>query len=78
MKHIADILHGMYNEAMLHDNQEDYSIEKQAAWLETYKINPIQLGRMCEKYPTLLTSWEQFKTVYEMCRSQDDNNQQNS
>lgn len=70
MKHIGKILQDMCD--------EDPDIEKQASWLETYRINPIQLGRMCEQYPTLLTSWEHFKTVYEMCRSQDDNSQQDT
>jgi hypothetical protein len=47
-------------------------VEKQADWLVTYKIDPIRLGRMCEKFPALQKSWNDFKLVYELCRSQDD------
>lgn len=63
MKHIKDILHEMY---------DDDGVEKQADWLVTYKIDPIRLGRMCEKFPALQKSWSDFKMVYELCRSQDD------
>lgn len=64
MKHIKDVLHEMW--------EEDYSIEKQAGWLETYRLDPITLGRMIEKYPALQKSWKDFKLVYELCRSQYD------
>ena len=63
MKHIKDVLHEMY---------DDDGVEKQADWLVTYKIDPIRLGRMCEKFPALQKSWADFKMVYELCRSQDD------
>lgn len=63
MKHIKDVLHEMY---------DDDGVEKQADWLVTYKIDPIRLGRMCEKFPALQKSWLDFKIVYELCRSQDD------
>ena len=63
MKHIKDVLHKMY---------DDDGVEKQADWLVTYKIDPIRLGRMCEKFPALQKSWSDFKMVYELCRSQDD------
>lgn len=63
MKHIKDVLHEMY---------DDDGVEKQADWLVTYKIDPIRLGRMCEKFPALQKSWSDFKMVYELCRSQDD------
>lgn len=68
MKHIKDVLHEMY--------EEDYSIEKQANWLETYRMDPITLGRMIEKYPALQKSWSEFKLVYELCRSQDETDRQ--
>ena len=64
MKHIKDVLHEMW--------EEDFHIDKQSNWLTEYKLDPITLGRMCEKYPTLKSSWDQFKTVYELCRSQDE------
>jgi hypothetical protein len=51
---------------------DDDGVEKQADWLVTYKIDPIRLGRMCEKFPALQKSWLDFKIVYELCRSQDD------
>lgn len=54
------------------DFPEDYDIEKQADWITTYKVDPIRLGRMCEKFPALQKSWNDFKIVYELCRSQDD------
>lgn len=60
MRHIKDILHEMY---------DDDGVEKQADWLVTYKIDPIQMGRMCEKYPALQKSWDEFKLVYDLCRS---------
>jgi len=63
VKHIKDVLHEMY---------DDDGVEKQADWLVTYKIDPIRLGRMCEKFPALQKSWLDFKIVYELCRSQDD------
>jgi hypothetical protein len=63
VKHIKDVLHEMY------DND---GVEKQADWLVTYKIDPIRLGRMCEKFPALQKSWSDFKMIYELCRSQDD------
>ena len=69
MKHIKDILREMH---------DDDGVEEQADWLVTYKIDPIKLGRMCEKYPALQTSWEQFKLVYDIARSQYDADRQNS
>jgi hypothetical protein len=63
VKHIKDVLHEMY---------DDDGVEKQADWLVTYKIDPIRMGRMCEKFPALQKSWSDFKMVYELCRSQDD------
>jgi len=68
VKHVKDVLHEMY---------EDWDIDKQAKYLETYKIDSIKLGRMCEKYPGLQNSWNEFKMMYELCRSQDDIDRQN-
>jgi hypothetical protein len=64
VKHISQIFQQMHD--------EDWNIDRQAQWLETYKIDPIRLGRMCEKFPALQKSWSDFKMVYELCRSQDD------
>lgn len=63
MKHVKDVLHEMY---------DDWDIDKQSNYIETYKIDAIRLGRMCEKYPGLQNSWNEFKMMYELCRSQDD------
>lgn len=52
--------------------EEDLTLDKQSTWLEEYKLDPIRLGRMCEKFPALQKSWNEFKIVYELCRSQDD------
>jgi hypothetical protein len=51
---------------------EDDDFEKQNTWMTEYRLDPIRLGRMCEQYPALQKSWEQFKTVYDLVRSQDD------
>jgi hypothetical protein len=50
----------------------DLKLDRQTVWMAEYKIDPIRLGRMCEKFPALQTSWEQFKLVYDLARSQDD------
>ncbi len=59
-------------QSILKDLEDDWDIDKQAQWLENYKLDPIRLGRMCEKFPALAKSWNDFKLVYELCRSQDD------
>ena len=64
MKHISQIFQQMHD--------DDLNIDRQAKWMETYKMDPIRLGRMCEKFPALQKSWDDFKIVYELCRSQDD------
>ena len=47
-------------------------IDQQHRWLDEYRIDSIRMGRMCEKFPGLQNSWNQFKIVYDLCRSQDD------
>lgn len=69
MKHIKDVLYEMYDD-------DSWDLDKQAKYLETYKIDAIKLGRMCEQYPSLQNSWNEFKLVYELCRSQYDLNRQ--
>ena len=56
----------------LREIAKDLQLDKQHSWLTEYALDPIRVGRMCEKFPALQTSWEQFKTIYELCRSQDD------
>jgi len=68
VKHIKDVLYEMY--------EEDGHLDQQTTWLTEYKIDPIKLGRMCEKYPALQYSWEQFKLMYDIARSQDDTDKQ--
>ncbi len=43
-------------------------IDEQHNWMKTYSIDPIELGQMCEEYPSLERSWKQFKIVYELCK----------
>lgn len=64
MKHIKDILYEM--------SQEDNHLDRQTHWMNEYRYDPIRLGRMCEKYPALQHSWEQFKLIYDIAKSQDD------
>ena len=57
---------------------KDLKLDRQHGWLTDYKIDPIRLGRICEKYPALQISWDQFKTTYEMCKAQDDIDRQST
>ena len=59
-------------QAELESIARDLRLDKQHKWLQDYKIDAIRLGRMCEKYPALQNSWEQFKLMYDIARSQDD------
>jgi hypothetical protein len=68
VKHIKDVLYEMY--------EEDGYLDQQTKWLTEYKIDPIKLGRMCEKYPALQHSWEQFKLMYDIARSHDETDRQ--
>ena len=70
MRKVGDILHEMW--------EEDLNLDKQTKWLIEYKMDPIQLGRMCDKYPALQKSWNDFKLMYELCRSEDEINRQDS
>jgi hypothetical protein len=47
--------------------------DRQHQWLTEYKIDPITMGKMCDKFPALAKSWSQFKIVYELCRSEENN-----
>jgi hypothetical protein len=70
VRKVGDILHEMW--------EEDLNLDKQTKWLIEYKMDPIQLGRMCDKYPALQKSWNDFKLMYELCRSEDEINRQDS
>ena len=49
-------------------------LDTQHNWFTEYKMDPVKLGRLCDKYPALQKSWDQFKVVYEICRSDDETN----
>lgn len=51
----------------------NWDIEKQTQWINTYNINPLELGYLCEKFPALQKSWNEFKLVYNLCESQHEN-----
>ena len=62
---MSNVFHEMYDDF-------ESSIDKQHIWARQYKLDPIRLGRMCEQFPALQKSWDEFKLVYELCRSHDD------
>ena len=47
--------------------------DQQHKWILEYKIDPVTMGKMCEKFPALAKSWSQFKIVYDLCRSEENN-----
>ena len=47
--------------------------DRQHEWVIEYKIDPIKMGEMCEKFPALAKSWSQFKIVYDLCKSEENN-----
>ena len=49
--------------------------DQQHQWIMEYKIDPITMGEMCEKIPALAKSWSQFKMMYDLCRSEENNEQ---
>ena len=56
---------------------DEEALDRQTKWIKGYQVDPLRLGRMCEEFPGLQKSWEQFKITYELCKSQDDINRQN-
>ena len=68
MKHIREELEQI---------AQDLQLDKQHKWLTEYKLDPIRLGRMCEQFPGLQNSWNEFKMMYEICRSQDEIDRKN-
>ena len=53
-------------------------LDQQHQWYLEYNVDAINLGRMCEEFPGLKKSWEQFKIMYQLCKSKDETNKQNS
>ena len=51
-------------------------LDTQHKWATDYRVDPLALGRMCLEFPGLQKSWEQFKIVYELCKSEDEINKQ--
>lgn len=49
-----------------------FDIDKQHHYLDKYRLDPIEVGYLCDKYPALKNSWEQFKIVFELCRNNDE------
>ena len=47
------------------DTQHKYFLE--------YNVKAVELGIMCNEFPALQKAWDQFKTVYELCK--EDNNE---
>jgi hypothetical protein len=45
--------------------------DQQHEWFLEYKIDPMAMGRMCEKFPALAKSWGQFKMLYNLCKSEE-------
>ena len=58
-----DILHEMI------DSVTPTHLDNQYEWFNRYKIDAIKMGEMCEKFPTLQKSWDEFKVIYDLCRS---------
>jgi hypothetical protein len=49
-------------------------LDVQHEWFLEYNIDSLTLGRLCSEYPGLQKSWDQFKIVYDLCRSTDETN----
>lgn len=47
--------------------------DQQHQWMLDYKIDPIKMGEMCKQFPTLAKSWSQFKMMYDLCKSEENN-----
>jgi hypothetical protein len=45
-------------------------VDKQHQWINEYSLKPIEIGALCEKFPGLQKSWEQFKIMYNLCKSE--------
>ena len=43
-------------------------LDKQYEYMVKYKTDPIEIGELCEQYPGLQKSWEQFLTTLNLCK----------
>jgi len=57
-----------------HTPTEFIDLETQHNWTVQYRVDSLTLGRLCSEYPGLQKSWDQFKIVYDLCRSTDETN----
>jgi hypothetical protein len=55
----------------VHKDSDDWTDDQHEIYLK-YKTDPLQVGRLCKKFPTLENAWNQFKNTLELCKSQDD------
>jgi len=44
--------------------------DKQHQFYLEYNIQAVELGIMCNEFPALQKAWDQFKTVYELCKEE--------
>ena len=56
-------------------NLDQLSIDQQYNWMNEYKIDTLELGMLCTEFPALKNSWNQFKTVYKMCKVEHEANE---
>lgn len=52
---------------------DEIDIEDQHRYITEFQINPVEIGFLCEKYPAVKNSWNQFLTIVELCRENNDN-----
>ena len=49
-------------------------IDKQHEYLLKYSVDPIEVGELCQHYPALKNSWNNFINVLEICRTENEVN----
>lgn len=49
-------------------------IDKQYEYMVRYKTDPIEIGELCEKYPGLQKTWDQFLTTLNLCKEEHETN----
>lgn len=43
-------------------------IDKQYEFMIRYRTDPIEIGQLCEQFPGLQKSWDQFLTTLNLCK----------
>ena len=51
--------------------EKDLDLDKQHQYMREFQLNPIEIGTLCEQFPALKNTWQQFLTVLEMCKEND-------